>query len=66
MFDFKTSRGRCASGGTNRVEHHGGIGEIRDVFGRVAEKTVPGLLRGIVPLGGLGRKGKADESAAVE
>ena len=33
----------CESGDANRVEHHGGIGEIRDVSERIG-KTVPGKL----------------------
>ena len=73
--DIKSCR---ASGGTNRVEHHGGIGEIRDVSERIG-KTVPGelsvvlnkvdgrfLLRGIVPLDVLDQKEKTHEPAAVE
>ena len=65
---FKTSRGSCASESANRVERHGGIGEIRDVSERIG-KTVPGklpvvlkqvggrfLLRGIAPLDALDQK----------
>ena len=59
MFDFKTSRGRRASGGTNRVAHHGGIGEIRDVFGRVAEKNSSRTVAGNCPSWWIGKKGKS-------
>lgn len=75
---FKTSRSCRESDDTNRVEHHGGIGEIRDVSERIG-KTVPGklpvvlnkvggrfLLRGIVPLDVLVQKEKTHEPAAVE